>query len=221
VVSHYALLNNKRLLEDVGLVAQYGIPVSNEGGPEKKRRKTTTEQHAKRQKYDVLKAFFQVYFMASKDGMVLKDTIFNLYAKKIPANERIARNAMYRHMWSHFKKHDQNISAFQSNYREYIKGIKLVLNDSNLNYDEVNKDLELLQGMGIVNIFDFTEEDLEKPDKPLTPPGDQMTSYQGTSSSTDDSVMAVLEQLEQQAKAITTTLRELKMKIRKSEGLSP
>lgn len=31
---------------------------------------------------------------------------------------------MYRHMWSFFK--DDKISAFQSNYREYIKGIKLI-----------------------------------------------------------------------------------------------
>lgn len=56
--------------------------------------------------------------------MVLKDAIFNLYQRKIPAESRIARNAMYRHMWSFFK--DDKISAFQSNYREYIKGIKLI-----------------------------------------------------------------------------------------------
>jgi len=233
VVSHYALLTNKRLLEDVGLPPQpmYGLPVSNDSGPEKKRRKTTTEQQVKRHKYDVLKAFFRVYFVESKEGMVLKDTIFNLYAKKIPLNQRIARNAMYRHMWAFFKH--EAISAFQSNYREYIKGIKLVANDVGFPYEDLSKEIDLLQSMGAGDIFDFNEEELEKPDKPLTPP-EQLTAYQGTSnsggsgsngggsiSSMDDTVLAVLEQLEQQAKTITTTLRDLKMKLKKNEGQSP
>ncbi len=36
------------------------VPLTPETGPEKKRRKTTTEQQMKRHKYDILKAFFRV-----------------------------------------------------------------------------------------------------------------------------------------------------------------
>jgi hypothetical protein len=84
-------LLHKRLMDDVlaqstGLMS---VPMASElGGPDKKRRKTTTEQQVKRHKYDVLKAFFRVYFTDSKDGMVLKDAIFNLYTKKIPLSQR-------------------------------------------------------------------------------------------------------------------------------------
>lgn len=96
-------LLHKRLMDDVlaqstaGLmgvgVGVSGIP-SDLGGPDKKRRKTTNEQQVKRHKYDVLKAFFRVYFTDSKDGMVLKDAIFNLYTKKIPSNQRCFSNLM-------------------------------------------------------------------------------------------------------------------------------
>ncbi len=49
-------------------------------------------------------------------------------------------------MWSFFK-HD--ISAFQSNYREYIKGLKLVTGDNNpVGYEGVEKDIELLHSVG-------------------------------------------------------------------------
>ena len=85
--------------------------------------------------------------------MVLKDAIFNLYQRKIPSDSRIARNAMYRHMWSFFK--EDKISAFQSNYREYIKGIKLLTGQEPLNYEGCEKDLEVLQSIGVQNLFDF------------------------------------------------------------------
>jgi len=87
-------LLHKRLMDDV--LAQssgiLGVPLASDivGGQDKKRRKTTTEQQVKRHRYDVLKAFFRVYFCESKDAMVLKDAIFNLYTKKIPANQRCA-----------------------------------------------------------------------------------------------------------------------------------
>lgn len=201
------LLSTKRLVDDVlsqpGLI---GVPLASPevGGPEKKRRKTTNEQQAKRAKYDVLKAFFRIYFVENKEGMVLKDTIYNLYAKKIPASQRIARNAMYRHMWSFFKN---EISAFQSNYREYIKGIKLITSDTNLTYDGCEKDIELIQAIGAGNVFDFQEEELEKPEK----------SFNGGPSQylNDEPLMGMIEQLEQQAKALTSGIRELKARIKK------
>lgn len=85
-------LMHKRIMDDVlaqSTAGLLGVPIpSDMGGPDKKRRKTTTEQQVKRHKYDVLKAFFRVYFTDAKDGMVLKDAIFNLYIKKIPASQR-------------------------------------------------------------------------------------------------------------------------------------
>jgi hypothetical protein len=84
-------------MDDV--LAQSGVmtvPINNDLGPDKKRRKTTTEQQVKRHKYDVLKAFFRVYFTDSKEGMVLKDAIFNLYTKKIPLSQRYGHTAAPR-----------------------------------------------------------------------------------------------------------------------------
>jgi len=205
------LLTTKRLVDDV--LSQPGLmgvpmPTTPDVGPEKKRRKTTNEQQAKRAKYDVLKAFFRVYFVENKDGMVLKDVIYKLYAKKIPPNQRIARNAMYRHMWSFFKN---EISAFQSNYREYIKGIKMITNEGSLSYDGCEKDVELLQAIGVNNVFDFQEEELEKNDKNFAAP-----QYMN-----DEPILSMIEQLEQQAKALTTSLRELKARIKKRNESFP
>lgn len=60
---------------------------------------------------------------------------------------------MYRHMWAFFK--EDKISAFQSNYREYIKGIKLLTGSEPLSYEGFEKDLEVLQSIGVQNLFDF------------------------------------------------------------------
>ncbi len=54
-------------------------------------------------------------------------------------------------MWSFFKN---KVSAFQSNYREYIKGIKLATHtDGSLNYDGCEKDIELLHNVGVAGLF--------------------------------------------------------------------
>lgn len=217
-------LLHKRLMDDVlaqssGLM---GVPMPTDlGGPDKKRRKTTTEQQVKRHKYDVLKAFFRVYFTDSKDGMVLKDAIFNLYTKKIPVTQRIARNAMYRHMWSFFKN---KISAFQSNYREYIKGIKLSSNGSALNYDGYEKDLDLLHAVGVGGVFDFEEEELEKSNERSTGVSSPFLSGEADASSglehsTDGSILSAVEQLEQQVKHIAAGLADLRARLKKSHGV--
>lgn len=202
--------------------------------PPSKKRKTSGEQQAKRHKYDVLKAFFRVYFKVDKDEMVPKDAIYYLYAKKIGTDNRIARNAMYRHMWSYFK---DRISALQSNYREYVKGIKLLTNGAHLNYDGVDKDLELLRSIGLSSqeLFDFTEEELGKGEKMANGNngmGNGTPTMNGTTSTSsyhthipnnqyldsDSSLIGYIEQLENTAKSLVAALKELKTKVRERGG---
>eukprot|EP01102_Stenamoeba_stenopodia_P014771 TRINITY_DN494_c0_g1_i2.p1 TRINITY_DN494_c0_g1~~TRINITY_DN494_c0_g1_i2.p1 ORF type:complete len:261 (+),score=60.60 TRINITY_DN494_c0_g1_i2:223-1005(+) len=198
--------------------------------PPSKKRKTNGEHQVKRHKYDVLKAFFRVYFKIDKDEMVPKDSIYFLYAKKIASDNRIARNAMYRHMWSYFK---DRISALQSNYREYVKGIKLLTNGAHLNYDGVEKDLELLRSIGLNSseLFDFTEEELIKPDKVPNGTNNGNPSMNGTTSTTSyhmpnnpymepdgGSLISYIEQLENTAKNLVAALKELKTKVRERGG---
>jgi len=172
--------------------------------------------------------------------MVLKDAIHNLYINKIPMEHRIARNAMYRHMWSFFSR--DKVVAFQSNYREYIKGIKLLTTEVHMNYEGVEKDLEILHSVGLYSIFDFQEEELER-DKLFpsnTPPGhgdevDPVGCTEGTedrredtagpgtnvvppvqfqlSGSSDCSLIRYIEQLEQTATGLAASLRELKQRV--------
>jgi len=215
-------LLHKRLMDDVlatsasGLM---GVPMTPDlSGPDKKRRKTSTEQQVKRHKYDVLKAFFRVYFTESRDGMVLKDAIYNLYVKKIPASQRIARNAMYRHMWSFFKN---KVVAFQSNYREYIKGIKLSSNGAALNYDGYERDLDLLHAVGVTGVFDFDEEELEKgvPNSTSSPylAADSDSTAQQVIDG-DGSVLAILDSLDQQVKILAAGIDHLRARFKKREG---
>jgi hypothetical protein len=49
--------------------------------------------------------------------MVMKDYLYNLYTRKVAPENAIARNALYRHMWSLYK---DKINAYQSNYRYCI-----------------------------------------------------------------------------------------------------
>jgi len=205
--SQFAMIGSKRGMGDDLLASPsiLNMPLPSEvTGPEKKRRKTSTEQQMKRHKYDILKAFFRVYFAESKEGMVLKDSIYNLYARKIPTAQRIARNAMYRHMWSFFKN---KIMAFQSNYREYIKGIKLLTSDSHFTYEGCEKDIDLLNSVGVNVFFDFQEEELEK-------------NIGGSSSflNDDDDILGYVTKLESTAKDLAGNLRELKMKLKKQRG---
>jgi len=201
-----------------------GPPQEEEGSPERKRRRMNGEQQVKRHKYDVLKSFFRIYFKVDNQSMVLKDAIFNLYSRKIPADSRIARNAMYRHMWSFFK--EDKISAFQSNYREYIKGIKLLTYQDPLAYDGFDKDLEVLHSISVRNLFDFQEEELAKNSSdsiiasplPMTglapaPAGVHSPQDYLKTDSSDDDIFRSIEALEGQAKNITASIRDLKAKL--------
>src|SRR4051794_39519226 len=88
------------------------IPEFEEGG--RKKRKLNVE------KYDVLDAFFRTYLRIDPHSMIEKSDLYTIYCKKIAPSWRIARNAMYRHMWSFYR--DCSISAVQNNYRDFIKG---------------------------------------------------------------------------------------------------
>lgn len=197
---------SKRLVEEVlaSTGSQFDMDLNADGSPDRKRRKTNGEQQIKRHKYDVLKAFFRLYFEVDKESMVLKDAIHNLYARKIPSDARIARNAMYRHMRSFFK---DKTTTFQSNYREYVKGIKLVMTQNQLTYDGYDKDIELLTSVGVSDLFDFQEEELAKTEKlsGMTPP------YL----SSEESIMNYIEQMEQVHKNLGNMLKELKNRIKK------
>jgi hypothetical protein len=138
---------------------------------------------------------------------------------------RIARNAMYRHMWSFFKN---KISAFQSNYREYIKGIKLSSNGAALNYDGYEKDLDLLHAVGVGGVFDFDEEELEKSALDRSTGGVSSpyltddASNQALSDSVvgaDGSILAAIEILEQQVKIVSAGLAEIRSRLKKSSGV--
>jgi len=134
-----------------------GISIADSG----KKRKLTDFQEEKRHKCDTLMAFFRIYMKVDAQSMILKDAIFNLYSKKVPSRWRLARNALYRHMWSSYK--DDKISAFQCNYREYIKGLKLVTGPEMLTYEGCEKDIDLLRSTGVNDLWDFREEDLQNP----------------------------------------------------------
>jgi hypothetical protein len=141
-------------------------------GANKRMRRASTDQELKRHKYDVLRSFFRLYFRSEPgtDSMVLKEAINTLYEKKIPAHARIARNAMFRHMWSWYKN---QIAVFQSNYREYIKGLKLV--KAPTPYPELEADEAMLRSIGIEELYDFSEDDLiSKTENSLTDESQQM-----------------------------------------------
>jgi len=206
------LLGLKRLPE--GISPNFATDLG-ETSPERKKRKSNGEQEMKRHKYDILKAFFRVFFKVDKDSVVLKDAIYNLYATKISDESRIARNAMYRHMWSYFK---DKITAAQSNYREYVKGIKMLTNEVHLTYEGSDKDLEMLRAAGVNEIFDFQEEDFEKNEK-LAPsfnlgpvPTTTPLFLEG-----DTSLIAYIEQLETNAQNLLDGIRDVKSKIKKKD----
>lgn len=172
--------------------------------PERKKRKIT-EQRLKRQKYDILQAFLRVYFIQDNDSAVLKEAIYNLYTRKISNTLTIARNAMYRHMWSYFGK---DICSSQSNYREYIKGLKLMTNENHLTYEGHEKDVELLQQNGVSELFDFCESDLITNTKSK----ESLTKKINNTENKDD-IIQYVEQLEQQAIILANSLKQLKEKL--------
>lgn len=119
------------------------------------------EQPAKKRlNYDVLRSFFRVFFRVDNQGFVLKDSIYNLYKLKIPQTYLVARNAVYRHMYSLFKEH--KLTAFQNNYRDYIRGVQMNMSLDNLNYEGSAKDLAMLHSIGIGDCFDFSLSDVDK-----------------------------------------------------------
>jgi hypothetical protein len=217
--AHLGALGKRGLVDDV-LNSSYGVDLSPEVTPDRKKRKMYGEQQQKRQKYDVLKSFFKVFFKEDPQAMVLKDAMYNLYQRKIPPEARIARNAMYRHMWSHFK---DKISSFQNNYREYVKGIKMVTMQQvgATSYEGLEKDIELLQSVGVGELFDFEEEELAKQDKPQ--PGSSSTAFPTISPSQyidadadgDASLLNFIENLENTARTLLQNLKDLKTKLKK------
>jgi len=167
--------------------------------------------------------------------MVLKDSIYNLYCRKVHTDYRIARNALYRHMWSY---HKDKVSAFQSNYREYVKGLKL-RNQQNV-LDSDGKDIEILRASGpssSTDLWDFSETDIsgnttipphdikmaDIKQIPASPPQINSTSsvsaagkYGVASSYLDnDNLITYIESLEQTAKQLANAIKELKSRVKK------
>jgi len=219
---------NKRLIDDVLLNTSGSYEVNAvDSEPERKRaRKMSGDQQIKRHKYDVVQAFFRVYFITEKDAMVLKDLIYNLYCKKITTDCRIARNALYRHMWSY---HKDKISAFQSNYREFVKGLKL-RNSNHSMYEGYEKDIDLLRAAGAIDLWDFSENELQAPPDvkpiPSSPPQthnpaattlspEKFPGVAGAYIDKDANLLSYIDSLEQTAKNLVNALKELKSKVRK------
>jgi hypothetical protein len=46
-------------------------------------------------KYDVLEAFFSIFFRSDSTASTLKDVIYNLYEQTVTPDVLLARNAMY------------------------------------------------------------------------------------------------------------------------------
>lgn len=215
--------SNFDLLSEVGAKRSAANVFETNEHPEapKAKRKKKNDNQAKRHKYDILQAFFRIYFVKDMDSAVAKEAIFNLYLRKIPSELTIARNAMYRHMWSFYGK---EISTSQSNYREYIKGLKMVT-DSSRFYEEIEKDVGLLQGVGVNNLFDFKLEDLlqksKEPSVVEPPPSLRSTDISPIISSSnvlpihveDENLYTYVESLEAQAINLAQALKHLKERL--------
>ena len=201
--AHQVIALSKRFAEDVLSPGNFGELAPTQ---DRKRRKTTGDQQLKkRQKYDVLKAFFRVYFKIDEKSAVLKDAIYNLYTRKISVDVQIARNAMYRHMWTFFKP--SKISASQSNYREYVKGIKLLSNQNHLTYEGVEKDIEILRSCGADELFDFEEEELAK---------SSSTTLTNEDLLENDELITFIDDLMETAQNLALGLKELRNKLKKN-----
>merc|ERR1739848_695755 len=162
-----------------------------------KKKKKVTDQQIKRQKYDILEAFFAVYFIKDPEAAVLKNAVYSLYKQKI--NEgRIARNALFRFMWSYFG----DIKTFRSNYREYIRGLKLMTDTSHLDQSKMNF-LELLQQNIVVDVFDFKIEELIPEDETTT--SNDVPSIQNSDDFNSD-ILEYILQLEEQATNLTNSI---------------
>lgn len=200
------------------------------GAPDRKRRKgMTTENQNKRFRYDVLKSFFRVYFQPDEKSSVLKDAVFNLYLRKIPLDAQIARNAFYRHMWSFFK---EKVSCSQSNYREYVRGLRLVITQPQITaYSIAEKDFEVLRNIGVTSFFDFTEEEITKEkvgqfsafegDSSANSPTLSSSNSVGAVSSEDSNadILIYLDQIENQAKTLFSSIQDLRQRILKRKDL--
>jgi hypothetical protein len=88
---------------------------------------------------------------------VLKNAVFNLYSLKVPRHHQLARNALFRHMWT---RYTGTIAVHQSHYKEYIKGLKMRTAEQQCTYPQFEADKALLRSFGIEALFGFAEEDL-------------------------------------------------------------
>jgi hypothetical protein len=122
----------------------------------KKRRKSGQEDQ-KRNRYDLLRAFFRFFFREDPRSMVRKDVIYGLYFTKVPTWAHIARNAVYRQMWSIYTK--EVITPVQHNYREQIKGLRLVSSE-NEPYEQYEQDRAYLLEAGVDLKLNVSEEEL-------------------------------------------------------------
>jgi len=183
---------------------------------------TPTDQITKRRKYEVVRSFFRVYFRENPDSMVLKEAIYKLYVMKIPKEEdRLARNALYRVMWTHFNK-DQ-LSSFQNNYRDYVKGLQLITSPSMIPQEELAKDIALLQSYGLTDLFGFTDDALqaEKDGPDIAHKDDTIHGEDEVDEGiTNEWLISVLEQLEDSAKFILQELKEIKGELKKEISTS-
>jgi hypothetical protein len=128
------------------------------------RKRSRKGNEPRQDKYKILKAFFHVYFFEDQNNdqnCVLKDFIYQLYVAKIPKNYQLARNALYREMWSLYRN---KIKPFQSNYREYVKGLQFVKcpPHPDQNTEQYKENEQLLKRIGVTDLWDFIKENTKK-----------------------------------------------------------
>lgn len=187
--------------------------------PSERKRRKTGEQQVKRYRYDVVKAFFRIFFKTDERNSVLKDAIYNLYTRKIPGEARIARNAMYRHMWKVFR---DKISTTQSNYREYVKGLCLQTDRAHLNYEGFEKDVSLLRNVGVGDLFDFSLEEIwkDKGSPSFLSSEPSMPNSPNDVSSDEGEISTYLDQIEIMAKNLVSAVSDLRDRLKRKEHLS-
>mmetsp|Transcript_8920 Transcript_8920/g.36838 ORF Transcript_8920/g.36838 Transcript_8920/m.36838 type:complete len:226 (+) Transcript_8920:160-837(+) len=152
----------KRLHGEDQEVAKSGLVVE-DPVPKKRRKSARTKAEnfdEKARKYSVLSAFFRLYIAQDAGSAVLKEAIFNLYTLQVPASLQVARNAVFRHMWSTYGK---GISKHQSQYRDYIRGLKMRTSEEQCTYPRFQDDKRILMEHGVDSLFSFNEESLALP----------------------------------------------------------
>lgn len=74
----------------------------------------------------------------------MKEVIYKLYQQTLTPDVVLARNAVYRYMWKHYR--NDKISIFQKDYRDHVKGLRLTqLSDFAGPHDATHRhDVELI-----------------------------------------------------------------------------